>query len=403
MISVQEVDKIIAAALLPPRTEKVTLHAALGRVLQQQVVADRAFPPFNRVMMDGIAIRFTDWQSGTRSFRVAGLCAAGAPQGRLPDESGYCLEVMTGAVLPAGADTVVKYEYVTLTDGQAVIDQDHLIKEGQHIHRQGEDRSAGEVLLHPGRLIGPAEIAVLATVGLTRVEVAARPAIAVIATGDELVDIDQVPQPHQIRKSNLYALQTALAGRSFISDTYHIVDDKAGLTSQLTGILARYEVVILSGGVSKGKLDFVPQVLAELGVEKAFHFVAQRPGKPFWFGLYKKGVVFALPGNPVSSFVGLYRYVLPFLYRYTGVEPQPVKAVLAADFTFKPDLTYFLQVRLHFDDSGRLLATPVPGQGSGDLANLLDADAFLELPRGRDLFKQGEVFTCLPYRSWSVK
>jgi len=157
-------------------------------------------------------------------------------------------------------------------------------------------------------------------------------------------------------------------------------------------------VVVLSGGVSKGKLDFVPEILKELGIEKQFHFVKQRPGKPFWFGRYKKGVVFALPGNPVSTFVGMFRYVLPFLYRSAGVELKVVKAVLDEDFSFKPDLTYFLQVKLSYSDKGELLATPAPGQGSGDLANLVEADAFIELPNDITQFKKGEVFRCYSYR-----
>jgi len=135
-----------------------------------------------------------------------------------------------------------------------------------------------------------------------------------------------------------------------------------------------------------------------LGVENQFHFVKQRPGKPFWFGRYKKGVVFALPGNPVSTFIGALRYVIPFLYRSAGVEPKALRAMLTKDFTFRVDLTYFLQVNLSYSDDGRLLATPVPGRGSGDLANLLEADGFVELPEGKDEFKAGEVFNYYGYR-----
>ena len=166
----------------------------------------------------------------------------------------------------------------------------------------------------------------------------------------------------------------------------------------LKQVLETYDVLVLSGGVSMGKLDYVPEILAELGVEKLFHKVSQRPGKPFWFGRHKGGVVFALPGNPVSTFVGLKRYVIPFLYRSVGVEPKVVRARLTEDFTFKPDLTYFLQVSLEYNDEGQLMATPAPGHGSGDLANLVNSEAFIELPQGENIYKAGAVFTCYPFR-----
>jgi molybdopterin molybdotransferase len=397
MVTVADIDKIIAREFLDLTTAEVALSDAIGRVLKQNVLADRDFPPFDRAMMDGIAIQFEAWKNGLRQFDIKGLCAAGNSKGNLDAHDG-CLEIMTGAVLPSNTDTVVKYELVTIANGVAIIDADHLIKKGQHIHQQATDRVAGEMLLEKNRIISPAEIAVLATVGIAKVTVAKQPKIAIVATGDELVNVDEDPLPHQIRKSNVYSLIAGLEKHNFKSQAFHFTDDKEELRQGLQRILHDFDVVVLSGGVSKGKLDYVPEILAELGVEKEFHFVKQRPGKPFWFGRYKKGVVFALPGNPVSTFVGLLRYVVPFLYRSAGVEPKVVKAVLTEDFTFKPDLTYFLQVQLSTSDDGRLLATPAPGQGSGDLANLVETDAFIELPSGKDDFNAGEVFRYYGYR-----
>lgn len=397
MVTVLEVDKKIAGSLLDLGEDEVGIEDAVGRTLKQQVVADRDFPPFDRAMMDGIAIQFNQWENGQRTFVIVGLCAAGTPKSGL-GAADVCLEIMTGAVLPANADTVVKYEAVTITDGKAKIDDDHVIKKGQHIHRQGTDRKEGDILLKGERVISPAEIAILATVGVDRVTVAKSPKVAVIATGDELVDVGVIPKDYQIRKSNIYSLTSALQQHKFKTKAFHFTDDKDALRAGLQEVLDNFEVVVLSGGVSKGKLDYVPEILTELGVEKEFHFVKQRPGKPLWFGRYKTGVVFALPGNPISTFVGLLRYVIPFLYRSTGVEPKAVKAMLTEDFTFKPDLTYYLQVQLNYSDDGRLLATPVPGQGSGDLANLLAADAFIELPMGKEDFKAGEAFNCYCYR-----
>ncbi|VAW27504.1 Molybdopterin molybdenumtransferase [hydrothermal vent metagenome] len=397
MITVAEIDKIIANSVKITEVEEVFFEDCLGRVLAEYIMADRDFPPFDRVMMDGIAIRFTDWRAGKRKFKVQELLAAGSPEITL-EESGNCIEVMTGAVCPSYADTIIKYEEVTIKDGVAIIDNDVEVKANQHVHPQASDRKVKDVLIKKGTPITAAEIGVLATVGKSKVLVQKRLQVAIIATGDELVEIDKTPLPHQIRKSNVYNLQAHLSSKGFPSHIFHIVDDKNKLRKSLEKILKNHEVVVLSGGVSKGKLDFVPEILAELGVEKQFHFVKQRPGKPFWFGTYTNGVVFALPGNPNSTFVGLNRYVLPFLQRSEGVEPIRIKARLAKDFSFKPDLTYFLQVQLNYDNKGHLMATPLPGHGSGDLANLVDADGFLELPTSTTDFKAGEVFDCYPYR-----
>lgn len=397
MVSVEEVDKFISESLLDLGVEKLPFEDSVGRILKQKVVADRDFPPFDRVMMDGIAIQFSQWEEGKRSFPIKGLSAAGSSIKTLVNDD-HCLEVMTGSVMPINTDTVVKYEHVTVKDGFAIIDDDHIIKVDQHIHSRGLDRKNGDVLLDVERVISPAEIAILATVGVSEVTVAKAAKIAVIATGDELVDVSDTPAPHQIRKSNVHSMVAALNTSNFSAEAFHLIDDKEQLRKGMAEILNSFDVVILSGGVSKGKLDFVPEILDELGVEKRFHFVKQRPGKPFWFGQYKNGVVFALPGNPVSTFVGLTRYVIPFLYRTAGVEPKPVKAMLTKKFTFKPDLVYFLQVQLSYSDDGQLLATPVPGQGSGDLANLLEADGFIELPMGKENFTAGEVFDCYGYR-----
>lgn len=397
MITVAEVDKIILDLVKITDTEKVSFNDCLGRVLAEDILADRDFPPFDRAMMDGIIIRYTDWKSGIRSFIIQELLPAGSPAVTL-QESGSCIEIMTGAVSPLNADTIIKYEEVTLENGSAIIEDNLEVKANQHVHPQGSDRKINAVLIKKGKTITAAEIGVLATVGKTEVLVQKRLKVAIVATGDELVEIDQTPLAHQIRKSNVYNLQAHLKSKGFDSNIFHIVDDRSKLRKALEKILKNHEVVVLSGGVSKGKLDFVPEILTELGVEKHFHFVKQRPGKPFWFGTYANGAVFALPGNPNSTFVGLNRYVIPFLHRSEGIDPVKIKARLAEDFSFKPPLTYFLQVKLLYNNEGQLIASPLPGHGSGDLANLVDADALLELPPDKTDFKKGEVFNCFVYR-----
>jgi molybdopterin molybdotransferase len=180
----------------------------------------------------------------------------------------------------------------------------------------------------------------------------------------------------------------------------HLQDDYDTIVDKLRALLNDYELIILSGGVSKGKFDFLPQALEELGVEKHFHRISQRPGKPFWFGSYEdKSTVFAFPGNPVSSFMCMQRYFKTWLNHSLQIEHLNTPyAVLGADVHFKPNLTYFLEVKLNFSPTGEIIALPVKGNGSGDLANLVDADAFIELPMGRDDFSKGEKYPILTYR-----
>jgi molybdopterin molybdotransferase len=251
-----------------------------------------------------------------------------------------------------------------------------------------------------GGLLSAAEIGVTATVGKTQLIVGRLPKVVIISTGDELVDVDETPLPHQIRKSNVHTLAAAISAWGLNFSLLHLKDDKAEILKKLTQSLATYDVLLMSGGVSAGKLDYVPEVLEELGVTKLFHRIAQRPGKPFWFGKAEDGTpVFAFPGNPVSSFLCLHRYFFPWLRNSMGLLPvESAFAKLTEDFSFKPNLTYFLQVKLQCAENGQMWAAPKMGGGSGDLANLVDADAFLELPDGRQHFSKGEAFPCFRYR-----
>ncbi|MEO1655264.1 MAG: molybdopterin-binding protein, partial [Bacteroidota bacterium] len=205
--------------------------------------------------------------------------------------------------------------------------------------------------------------------------------------------IHEKPLEYQIRRSNVYALQAALTGRSIPTDLFHFVDDKKTITQELEKILLDFDIIILSGGVSKGKADYVPQVLEELGVKKLFHRVKQRPGKPFWLGLKDSTMVFALPGNPVSTMACFHRYVLPYLKKMLGdTSDEALYAQLSQDHRFPPDLTLYLTVRVHSQENGVLMAQPVPGHGSGDFANLIEADGFLELPQGQDIYPGGSHY-----------
>lgn len=359
-------------------------------MLAAPIVADRDQPPFNRVAMDGIAIDYTAYAAGQRVFPVAWLQAAGAEPRPLTDPA-QCVEIMTGAALPAGVSTVIRYEDL-VREGDAFRLPDGL-PDGKAIHQRGKDITAGRELCAAGRRIGPAELGMLATCGYGTVSVVRQPKIAVVATGNELVPVNDQPLPHQIRMSNVYQLAQLLEGEGAVTTVHHFPDEVEALRTNLEACLLINDLVVLSGGVSKGKLDFVPGVLADLGVEKLFHGVAQRPGKPLWCGRRKQTVVFGLPGNPASSLNCLLAYVLPFVRRQFGLPERPQFARLTEDVTFKPDLTLFQLVGLHSDpETGLLLATPTKHQGSGDATSLLRSDGFLELPAGREVYAEGGVY-----------
>ena len=413
MLSVAEAfARVLATARsLPPET--VALSHAAGRILTETLVADRDFPPFNRVAMDGIAVAYTAWHSGQTEFIIQHTQYAGEPARPLL-APGQAVEVMTGAVLPPGTDVVVRYEDILLHDNRAVIQIPPPAAPGINIHHQAADRRAGEALLRPGTRLGPAELAVAATVGAAEVAVIRAPRLAVVSTGDELVGIGATPLPHQIRRSNVYALQALFAAEGAEVSLFHLPDNVEELRVGLTTILAAgFDAVVLSGAVSKGRADHLPGLLRELQVTEIFHEVQQRPGKPLWFGARAGGpVVFGLPGNPVSTFLTACRYVRPWLRAVqrpagmgetagaaaasdtsaTAVFTGPQPAVLAVDIQFKPQLAHFVPVRLTIDAVGRRLATPLRVGGSGDMLGLVGADAFLELPPEPAVFAAGSVW-----------
>lgn len=390
-IDVTEADAQIRRRLPGWGTVRVPLDAAHGEILRQAVTSERDQPPFDRVTMDGIAFRHAAFAGGLRTFRVAGTQGAGGAPVPLPDEQS-CVAIMTGAELPPGADTIVPVERVRRDGASATIEPGYEPAAGQFVHRRASDHRQGATLLASGALLGAPEMAILTVGGADTVVVARRPAITVVSTGDELVDVGLPLGPTQIRSSNDRAIVAALATRGFIDcDRLHLPDDRAVLETALGELLAEKDVLILTGGVSMGEFDYVPQVLLALGMELVFHKVLQRPGMPLWFGVSPAGKpVFALPGNPVSSLVCLVRYVAPALVAALGAAPRPDVVVrLDRHVEFAPDLTYFLPVTLRYGADGECLATPKPTNTSGDFIALGGTDGFVELPRGLSEFAPG--------------
>jgi molybdopterin molybdotransferase len=392
MTTVEQAEKLVLAEAKNFGTEVIPFDRALGRALAEDIKADRDLPPFNRVTMDGIAISYAAIEKGISSFHIKATQAAGDEPVDIqnPDE---CIEIMTGAALPGSLDTVIPYENIEIKDRKATIITPG-IKKGQNLHLRGADKKKGEVVAFSGQMITPAIISVAASVGKAEILVKKLPRVVVVSSGDELVDIDIEPSSTQIRKSNSYTIQTVLSLHNIKADLLHIPDNPEITRQKIAGCLENYDTILMTGGISMGKFDYIPKALDEMGVKTIFHKVSQRPGKPFWFGKHDSGVlVFAFPGNPVATFMCLHRYFLPWLNASQCLAAKPpVYAVLSQDFTFKPELQYFLQVKLRFTEDGKLLATPVEGNGSGDFANLADTDAFMELPLEQVEFKKGEVF-----------
>ncbi len=376
--------------------EEIDFKESLGRVLRENITADREMPPFHRVSMDGIAIKTSVFESGRRDFRIENIQAAGSEQLVLGNAD-HCIEAMTGAMLPIGTDAIIPYELISIEKGIAHVNLEE-IQFFQNIHKKGLDRKQNDLLITVNTKISSAEIGVLATVGKVRVQVAALPKVAIVSTGDELVEVDEFPKPYQIRKSNVHTLHSLLKRFEITPDLFHITDSKEQLRQKIKSLLDKYDVLMFSGAVSKGKFDFLPEILEELEVVKHFHKVRQRPGKPFWFGKKDQTTIFAYPGNPVSTFVSCLKYFVPWLHKSLHLSfENPNLAILGEDFLFKPELTYFLQVKI-VNKEGRLIAFPKAGNGSGDLVNLTENDGFLELPSDRTEFKQGEVFPLIQYR-----
>jgi molybdopterin molybdotransferase len=373
--------RLIGEHLVCLPIESLPVAHCAGAVLRENVYAERDQPPFDRVSMDGIALASNATQ---RRLRVQATQAAGDPPLTLSSPE-HCIEIMTGAVLPAGCDCVVPVEKITVTGGVAELESLSLASPWKNVHRRASDQRQGALLLATGTVLHAPEIAVAASAGMARLRVSAQPSIMVISTGSELVEPGEPIAPHQIRRSNAYAVAAALRERGFqrVAED-HINDDAAQLRERLARQLRTHEVLVLSGGVSMGKFDLVPQVMQELGVQCVLHGIEQRPGRPMWFGTTSEGrAVFALPGNPVSTLVCLSRYVLPALYAAMGVRTESSERIaLATALDWQPALTGFMPVKVTHDDWGRPWATPCPTNGSGDFTALALTDGFVELPPG---------------------
>jgi molybdopterin molybdotransferase len=361
MISPLEAIELLKNITIPFRTEKMPLAKTLGMNIAEKIVADRDFPPFDRVMMDGIAVK--DITAPT--WKIEGILFAGEPVKAIKKTDG-ALEIMTGATAPRGTEAIIKIEDLSIEKKIATYIGKTPLEKGQHIHLQGADAPAGSVLVKKRTKIGPVEIAIAATVGKAHIEVESKPHVHIFSTGDEIVGLHETPSDHQIRSSNVMMLKSVLLSKGFKANSSHLADSAEKIKASIDKALDSNDIILLSGGVSAGKKDLIPGVLAEAGFETVFHKISQKPGRPLLVATRPDGkVVFAFPGNPISTLTCFWVYFLPWV---SGEWPEyQVKEI---KFLPKPsaELDQWIPV-----ENGEVLAH----NGSGDLINWSRADGLV--------------------------
>jgi molybdopterin molybdotransferase len=393
----QKVIEVATALPRPLNQTQIEIEQAFGRILATPVVADRDYPPFDRSTRDGFAVRSADATApGVRLECVGELKAGG--QLDLTVLPGHCVEIMTGAAMPRGADAVVMIEHIK-REGR-IITLDRAAKKGEHFVPRGTEAREGALLVAPKTRMGYAEMALSAQAGATRLNVFASPKLAILSTGDEVVDARSKPGPLQVRNSNGISIEVlARTGGAETIQLGNAPDEKVALRALIERGLEA-DILVLSGGVSMGKYDLVEQVLADLGAEFHFTGVSIRPGRPAVFATCRNKLVFGLPGNPVSTMVTFELFVLPAIDVLNGGTPRPLpvfRAKLATQAREKGPVTHFLPARIEWE--GReARVTQLPWQGSGDIVALALANGFLIVSPDRPEIDPGEWVDVIPRR-----
>lgn len=377
----------------PHATSSMGVWDALGLVLAQEIKTDREYPPFDRATRDGYAVRSADVQPGVR-LECAGEIKAGDTVTQALAQ-GTCVQIMTGAAVPSGADAVVMIEY-TQREGD-IVRFERAAQAGQNVVPRGSEARAGQTILKPGMRLGFAELALAAQVGATQLQCAQRPRVAILSTGDEVVLIDEQPGAFQIRNSNSVSLaaQVRIAGGEPV-----VLGNAADRVEDLGEKIERglnEDALVLTGGVSMGKYDLVESVLKALGAEFFFDAVAIRPGKPAVFAICHRKPVFGLPGNPVSTMVTFQLFVTPAIDLLSGAEAHPlplVEARLAQALNERPGLAHFLPARIEWHGAEPQVSA-LKWQGSGDIAALAGANCFVAVPSEREKIAPGERVSVL--------
>jgi len=404
LISYETARSLLCEHIPPLKTEEISLSKALGRVIASEVVADQHIPAFNKSVMDGYAVRSLDTAAAGSSLRVV----AEIPAGRRKELSigrNEAAAIMTGAPLPRGADAVVMVEKTERLSQSRVI-LHTAVELGENVAPQGSEVEVGDVVLERGQLLGPSQIGVLATFGISAVEVSAIPRVGILPTGSEIVEIEKVPKVGQIRNSN--APMLAAQSRRLGLPTWELPiarDDVGATRKAVQAALHKMDLVILTGGVSMGRHDYVPQVLKDEGVEIIFHKVSIKPGKPVLFGRFGEKLVFGLPGNPVSSLVTFELFVRPAVRRWAGLEEAfrpEVSAVAEAPFKNLSTRDFYAPGLAVSTDRGMAVG-PVSTGGSADLVAFSRANCLVRLPAGSGIVEAGQRVRVLLLEEWVEK
>lgn len=388
MISYPEARRIVAETAAacfqasPRPRERALIDAAKGRVLAEPLAADRDAPPFDRSTRDGFAVRAADVASVPATLRLVGEIRAGAEfTGQVG--SGECVQIMTGAAVPPGADAVVMIEHTGASAGMVEIHRS--VKQGANVVARGREAKAGAQVLSAGQRLGVAEISIAAQFGYAVLPVFAAPRVGILSTGDEIVRVEANPGPFQIRNSNVFSLSSHIKAAGGAPEPLENVPDERGALRERIEQGLMFDALVLSGGVSMGKYDLVEEVLRELGAEIRFDSVAIRPGKPAVFGVCRGKPVLGLPGNPVSTMVTFELFGVPMVDALSGAHPRPLALLKARSrhaISLKAPLTHFLPAKLSWD-GGDAHVVELSWQGSGDVAALAQADCFLVVPESR--------------------
>ncbi|MBC7826432.1 MAG: molybdopterin molybdotransferase MoeA [Chitinophagaceae bacterium] len=393
MIVFSEAQKLVIEQARSFGNEKISLDDAAGRVISEKIVADRDYPPFDRASVDGYAIRQSDWNAGLRTFLIREVIFAG----KEPDasiEQGECYKIMTGAAVPACADSIIRKEDVAEWSGRIDCSL-HVLNINQHIARRGEDVKMGHIISSEPLFCSPAVTGILASIGKHEIVVERLPQVCIITTGDEIISIDSTPGAVQIRNSNRHVLK-ALLKKWNISPFYsmHVPDAIDEIRSALQTAI-QSDIIIICGGVSAGDADHVPGVLTTMGAKKIFHKVAIKPGKPIWFGKFDQGpIVFALPGNPLSCLVTFRLFIETFLFYSVGLKnPLQISLPLRGNRSKKSQLDEFFPVKI----------TGIPScldiisfNGSGDITAAIQADAIAKHPLMMPELVNGTILDTYP-------
>jgi molybdopterin molybdotransferase len=406
MISADEALHLVLSNIASIGVERRAIVGSLSYVLAEEIRSPRDIPGFDNSAMDGYALRCADVAGASEAQPVRLRVLENIPAGKTPTHTvgpSEASRIMTGAPMPPGADAVVPMERTRGT-GESV----EILASCEPracVRPRGEDVRQGDIVLRPGKMLSPADLGMLASLNRAAVDVYRRPRVAIVSTGDELVDIDQVPGPGQIVNSNAYSLYGAAAEAGGEPTILRIARDRRDEINERLQEALSFDLVVTSGGVSVGQFDFVKEALDELGMQAVFHGVAQRPGRPLKFGLIGKRPVFGLPGNPVSTLVCFYLYARPAIRKMAGrsdIFLPRLPARCAVDIKTAKDLTEFVRVRFERRD-GELYATPTGEQGSGILSSLSRADGLLIGPAKETILKAGAHATVLALAAEAVE